>query len=142
MLFGRQKQTLPAPDQALPGRDAEMPVAGAHAVLGTPMQGPFPDGLEQIVVGMGLLLGRRADLLAGARRLHHRGGLRGGITPNPTYEEVCSGRTGHNEVVLVVFDPEQITREQILKLFWRTTTRPRACASATTWAPSTARAST
>jgi peptide-methionine (S)-S-oxide reductase len=118
MLFGRHKQTLPAPDQALPGRDAEMPVAGAHAVLGTPIKGPFPDGLESIVVGMGCFWGAERVFWQAPGVYTTAVGYAGGITPNPTYEEVCSGRTGHNEVVLVVFDPEQVTREQVLKLFW------------------------
>jgi peptide-methionine (S)-S-oxide reductase len=118
MLFGRQKLRLPAPDEALPGRDAEMPVAGAHAVLGTPLKPPFPDGLEQLVVGMGCFWGAERVFWQAPGVYTTAVGYAGGFTPNPTYEEVCSGRTGHNEVVLVVFDPQQISREEVLKLFW------------------------
>ena len=118
MLFGRQKQSLPAPDQALPGRDTEMRVAGAHAVLGTPIKPPFPEGLEQLVVGMGCFWGAERVFWTAPGVYTTAVGYAGGYTPNPTYEEVCSARTGHNEVVLVVFDPQQTTREEILKLFW------------------------
>ena len=118
MFFARQKLRLPAPDEALPGRDTQMPVAAAHAVLGTPMKPPFPEGLEQIVVGMGCFWGAERIFWQAPGVFTTAVGYAGGLTPNPTYEEVCSGRTGHNEVVLVVFDPEQITREQVLRLFW------------------------
>jgi len=118
MIFGRQKLRLPAPDEALPGRDTEMPVAAAHAVLGTPMKPPFPDGLEQLVVGMGCFWGAERVFWTAPGVYTTAAGYAGGLTPNPTYEEVCSGRTGHNEVVLVVFDPQQITREEVLKRFW------------------------
>ncbi len=118
MLFGRQKLRLPAPDEALPGRAKEMRVAGAHAVLGTPIKPPFPDGLEQLVVGMGCFWGAERVFWQAPGVYTTAVGYAAGLTPNPTYEEVCSGRTGHNEVVLVVFDPEQITREEILRLFW------------------------
>ena len=118
MLFGRQKLRLPAPDEALPGRDAAMRVAPAHAVLGTPMTPPFPEGTEHLVVGLGCFWGAERVFWQAPGVFTTAVGYAGGITPNPTYEEVCSGRTGHNEVVLVVFDPEQITREQVLRLFW------------------------
>ncbi len=118
MFFGRQKLRLPAPDEALPGRDAEMPVAAAHAVLGTPMKPPFPEGLEQVVVGMGCFWGAERVFWQAPGVYTTAVGYAGGVTPNPTYEEVCSGLTGHNEVVLVVFDPAQISREEVLRLFW------------------------
>jgi peptide-methionine (S)-S-oxide reductase len=118
MFFARHKVRLPAPDEALPGREAAMPVAGVHAVLGTPIKPPFPEGLEQLVVGMGCFWGAERVFWKAPGVYTTAVGYAGGITPNPTYEEVCSGRTGQNEVVLVVFDPEQTSREEILRLFW------------------------
>ena len=107
-----------SPEEALPGRDERMAVPERHEVLGTPLTPPFPDGLEQAVVGMGCFWG--------AERVYWRAdgvfttavGYAGGTTPNPTYEEVCSGRTGHTEAVLVVFDPAAISYEEVLRLFW------------------------
>ncbi len=118
MLFTRHKVRLPAPEEALPGRDTAMPVSGVHAVLDTPIKPPFPEGLEQLVVGMGCFWGAERVFWKAPGVYTTAVGYAGGFTPNPTYEEVCSARTGHNEVVLVVFDPQQITREEILKLFW------------------------
>jgi len=117
-LLGAHKLHLPAPDEALPGREAAIPVAGAHAVLGTPMTPPFPEGTEQLVVGMGCFWGAERIFWQAPGVLTTAVGYAGGVTPNPTYEEVCSGRTGHTEVVLVVFDPERIAREEVLRLFW------------------------
>ncbi len=118
MRFGWKTPTMPSPEEALPGRDEPMPVAPAHLVLGTPMTPPFPHGTEQIVVGMGCFWGaeRKFWELPGVHTTAV--GYAGGYTPNPTYEEVCSGRTGHTEVVLVVFDPEKVSRETILRSFW------------------------
>jgi peptide-methionine (S)-S-oxide reductase len=118
VFLRHKKLDLPTADEALPGRDAEMPVAAQHTVLGTPLRGPWPDGLATAVFGMGCCWG--------AERLYWRlpgvystaVGYAGGLTPNPTYDEVCSGRTGHTEAVLVVYDPKQVTYDQLLKVFW------------------------
>ena len=103
---------------ALSGRDAEMPVADRHAVLGTPLKGPFPEGLEQAIVGMGCFWGAERVFWQAPGVYTTAVGYAGGFTRNPTYEEVCSGRTGHTEAVLVVFDPAKISYQEILKLFW------------------------
>ncbi|BCN81502.1 peptide methionine sulfoxide reductase MsrA [Prescottella equi] len=105
-------------DQALPGRDAVMPVPDAHYVNGHPLRPPFPDGMQTAVVGMGCFWGAEKELWELDGVYSTAVGYAGGFTPNPTYEEVCSGRTGHSEVVLVVFDPEKISYEGILKQFW------------------------
>jgi len=112
------KRRLPTADEALPGRDTAIPTAERHAVLDTPLKPPFADGSQQIIFGMGCFWGaeRRFWQLPGVQVTAV--GYSGGLTPNPTYEEVCSGRTGHNEVVLVVFDPEQLPLEQLLAVFW------------------------
>ena len=109
---------IPAQEDALPGRDAPMPVTEPHVVSGRPIAPPFPDGLETLVVGMGCFWGA-------ARRFWETHGVwttavgySGGHTPNPTYEEVCTGLTGHNEVVLVVFDPVELPLEAVLRVFW------------------------
>ena len=91
--------------RALPGREQEMPVPERHAVLGTPMKPPFPEGFQQLVVGMGCFWGAERVFWQAPGVYTTAVGYAGGFTPNPTYEEVCSGRTGHAEVVLVVFDP-------------------------------------
>jgi peptide-methionine (S)-S-oxide reductase len=118
MFLGRKKLQLPTPADALPGRDEEMPVAAAHAVLGTPMKPPFPAGLEQLVVGMGCFWGAERVFWQAPGVYTTAVGYAGGITKNPTYEEVCSGQTGHTEAVLVVFDPKVTSRDEILRLFW------------------------
>ena len=114
----RRKHALPTAETALPGRDAEMPVAAAHGVLGNPMKGPFPEGLEQAIFAMGCFWGveRMFWKLPGVYTT--AAGYAGGFTPNATYDEVCSGKTGHTEVVLVVFDPEQTSFDALLKVFW------------------------
>jgi len=118
-LFSRKPLAMPDPDQALPGRDVEMPVPAAHHVLGTPLKGPFPDGLEQAVFGMGCFWGaERKFWELGEGIFTTAVGYAGGFTPNPTYEETCSGLTGHTEVVLVVFDPATISYERLLQTFW------------------------
>ena len=117
-LFGSHKLRLPTPEEALPGREAEMDVPATHEVLGTPIKGPFPDGLETLVVGMGCFWGAERIFWQAPGVYTTAAGYAGGITPNPTYEETCSGRTGHTEAVLVVFDPSKTTREEILRLFW------------------------
>jgi peptide-methionine (S)-S-oxide reductase len=103
---------------ALPGRDRVMPVADHHAVLGTPMRPPFPEGFGQIVVGMGCFWGAERVFWQASGVYTTAVGYAGGYTPNPTYEEVCTARTGHTEVVLAVFDPAKTSYEEMLRLFW------------------------
>jgi len=117
-LFSRKPLDLPTPETALPGRDRAVPVPARHDVLGTPMQPPFPDGLEQAVFGLGCFWGAERKFWQLDGVYTTAAGYAGGITPNPTYEEVCSGRTGHTEVVLVVFDPEKIGYDALLRTFW------------------------
>ena len=112
------KHEMISPDQALPGRSEEMPVPERHYVLDTPLKPPFPDGLETLVVGMGCFWGAERVFWQAPGVYTTAVGYAGGYTPNPTYEEVCSGRTGHAEVVLVVFDPKQTSLEEFLRLFW------------------------
>ncbi len=109
---------LPTAEQALPGRDTPLPVPERHAVLGTPLRPPFPDGLEQLVVGMGCFWGAERVFWQADGVYTTAVGYAGGYTPNPTYEEVCSGRTGHAEVVLCVFDPAVLPLDGVLRLFW------------------------
>jgi peptide-methionine (S)-S-oxide reductase len=118
MLFFRQKSEMVTPDQALPGRDVEIPVPLRHDVLDAPLKPPFPAGFQQIVVGMGCFWGAERVFWKAPGVFTTAVGYAGGITKNPTYEEVCSGRTGHTEAVLAVFDPAQTSYEQMLKLFW------------------------
>jgi peptide-methionine (S)-S-oxide reductase len=118
MLGFRDKTSMIDPADALAGRDLEMPVADRHAVLGTPLKPPFPDGLEQAVFGMGCFWGAERIFWQAPGVYTTAVGYAGGFTPNPTYEEVCSGRTGHAEVVLVVFDPAKTSYEEMLRLFW------------------------
>jgi peptide-methionine (S)-S-oxide reductase len=118
MLFTRKAKELPTPETALPGRAEPMPVTERHLVLGTPLTPPFPDDTEQAILGLGCFWGAERIFWQAPGVYTTAVGYSGGITPNPTYEEVCSGRTGHTEAVLVVFHPEQISYEQVLKLFW------------------------
>jgi peptide-methionine (S)-S-oxide reductase len=104
--------------EALPGRDETMPVPARHEVLDAPIAPPFPDGLEQAVVGMGCFWGAERIFWQAPGVYTTAVGYAGGFTKNPTYEEVCSGSTGHTEAVLVVFDPQQTSYEEILRLFW------------------------
>jgi peptide-methionine (S)-S-oxide reductase len=115
--FGRKSKMVEETD-ALPGRPTPLPVADRHAVLGTPMTPPFPDGLEQIVVGMGCFWGAERIFWNTPGVYTTAAGYAGGYTENPTYDETCSGRTGHTEAVLVVFDPKVTSLEEILRLFW------------------------
>jgi peptide-methionine (S)-S-oxide reductase len=118
MLF-RTKTAMVTPDEALPGRtDQTMPVPAAHYVNGHPLQGPWPDGFETAVFGLGCFWGAEKLFWETPGVYSTAVGYAGGYTPNPTYEEVCSGRTGHSEVVLVVFDPAVVTYEQLLTEFW------------------------
>jgi peptide-methionine (S)-S-oxide reductase len=119
MLFlTREKTRLVEPGEALPGRAEQMPVPARHEVLGTPLAPPFPEGLERAVVGMGCFWGAERVFWRAPGIYTTAVGYAGGFTPNPTYEEVCSGRTAHAEVVLVVFDPAATSYEEILRLFW------------------------
>ena len=118
MLGLGRKTTMVDRENALPGRDQQMPVPDRHEVLGTPLRGPFPEGLEQVVVAMGCFWGAERVFWQAPGVYTTAVGYAGGFTPNPTYEEVCSGRTGHTEAVLVVFDPAKTSYEEILKLFW------------------------
>jgi len=117
MWFGREP-TLPDATDALPGRATAMPVAAAHHVNGHPLAPPFPDGFEQAVFGLGCFWGAERVFWETPGVWTTAVGYAGGFTPNPTYEEVCSGRTGHTEAVLVVFDPSVVTYEQLLRVFW------------------------
>lgn len=109
---------MPGPEEALPGRDAKMPVADRHAVLDAPLEGPFPEGAELAMFGLGCFWGAERKLWQAPGVISTAVGYAGGYTKNPTYEEVCSGLTGHNEVVRVVLDPRVTTYEALLKVFW------------------------
>ena len=117
MWFGK-KSTMPEPGNTLPGRDTPMPVPETHHVKGTPLKPPFPDGMDQAIFGLGCFWGaeRAFWMLDGVYSTAV--GYAGGCTPNPNYKEVCSGRTGHNEVVLVVFDPDIVSYDSLLQTFW------------------------
>jgi peptide-methionine (S)-S-oxide reductase len=118
-MFGfGEKSKMIAPERALKGRDSAMPVAAKHTVLGTPLTPPFPEGYQQIVVGMGCFWGAERVFWQAPGVYTTAVGYAGGYTPNPTYEETCSGSTGHTEAVLVVFDPTKTSYEEMLKLFW------------------------
>ena len=118
MVFNRHKSRLPAPAEALAGRDEPMPVPARHAVKGGPITPPFPEGLERAVFGMGCFWGAEKAFWQADGVYTTAVGYAGGVTPNPDYYEVCSGRTGHAEVVLVVYDPEQTSYEALLRIFW------------------------
>jgi peptide-methionine (S)-S-oxide reductase len=118
MLFSTRKTQMIDPDRALPGRDTPMPIPARHEVLGTPLAPPFPEGFEQIVVGMGCFWGAERVFWQADGVYTTAVGYAGGYTPNPTYEEVCSAGTGHAEVVLAVFDPAVTSYETMLRLFW------------------------
>ncbi|SHN75846.1 peptide-methionine (S)-S-oxide reductase MsrA [Bradyrhizobium erythrophlei] len=121
MLFMRKTTTLPGADEALPGRADPMPTATRHFVNGHPLKPPYPAGLEQAVFGLGCFWGAERKFWELGDGVYVTAvGYAGGHTQNPTYEEVCSGRTGHTEVVLVVFDPTKIAYDRLLKAFWET----------------------
>ena len=116
-FLNRDKVKMPTPETALKGRAEKMPVAPQHVVLGTPMVGPWP-GMERALFGLGCFWGAERKFWK-APGVHSTAvGYAAGLTPNPTYKEVCSGLTGHNEVVQVVFDPQKTSYELLLKLFW------------------------
>jgi peptide-methionine (S)-S-oxide reductase len=116
-LFGR-KPEMPSPEEALAGRSDAMPVPATHFVNGNPLQPPFPDGLETAMFGLGCFWGAERAFWQTDGVFTTAVGYAGGFTPNPSYQEVCSGRTGHNEVVLVVFDPAVLSYDALLKVFW------------------------
>ncbi len=118
MFFTRHKTTLLEPEQVLPGRETPLPVPDRHDILGTPIQPPFPDGIETAVFGMGCFWGAERVFWQAPGVYTTAVGYAGGQTPNPTYEEVCSARTNHTEVVLVAYDTAQTSYEAMLKLFW------------------------
>ncbi len=117
-LFKAREAGIAAPAEALPGRSTPMQVAERHVVLGSPLRPPFPEGIEQAIFGMGCFWGAERIFWEAPGVYTTAVGYAGGSTPNPTYEEVCSGRTGHAEVVLVAFDPQATSHAEMLKLFW------------------------
>ncbi|AHK77913.1 methionine sulfoxide reductase A [Ectothiorhodospira haloalkaliphila] len=119
MFSFMRKTAMPRPDQALPGRDKPMPVSEHHVVLNTPMKPPYPEGMETALFGMGCFWGAERAFwqLPGVHVTAV--GYAGGYTPHPTYKEVCSGMTGHNEVVQVVFNPQRVSYQDLLKVFWQ-----------------------
>lgn len=118
-MFGFGKKTvIPRPEEALPGRSEAMPVPARHFVNGHPLTPPFPDGLEFAIFGLGCFWGAEQKYWESRGVYSTAVGYAGGHTPNPTYREVCSGRTGHNEVVWAVFDPAVVSYEELLKIFW------------------------
>jgi peptide-methionine (S)-S-oxide reductase len=118
MLFARHKSRLPTSDEALPGRDTPLRVPDRHLVKASPLQPPFPEGLETAVLAMGCFWGAERKFWTAPGVYTTAVGYAGGFTPNPTYEEVCSGRTGHTEAVLVVFDPAATSYDAMLRTFW------------------------
>ena len=119
MFMFKKSLDMPAKAQALPGRPNPIPTAATHFVNGNPLKGPYPAGLETAIFGMGCFWGAERKFWELGDGIYATAvGYAGGHTPNPTYEEVCSGRTGHNEVVLVVYDPKKISYEKLLKTFW------------------------
>ncbi|MDP2712681.1 MAG: peptide-methionine (S)-S-oxide reductase MsrA [Solirubrobacteraceae bacterium] len=117
-FLSKHKTELPTAETALPGRDAAMPLPDRHAVLDAPLRGPFPDGTEQAIFGLGCFWGAERVFWQTAGVYTTAVGYAAGLTPNPTYEEVCSARTGHNEVVLVVYRPAEVSFEELLAIFW------------------------
>ena len=113
-----KKLTVPGPADVLPGRSDKMPVSGEHFVTGARLEPPFPDGTDRMVFGMGCFWGAERTFWEISGVYTTAVGYAGGSTPNPTYAEVCSGQTGHTEVVLVVFDPVQVAVERLLQVFW------------------------
>src|SRR5438445_6057754 len=118
MWMSPKKARMISPDEALPGREEKMPVPDRHFVLGTPLAPPFPAGTETALFGLGCFWGAERKFWQTPGVVSTSVGYAGGLTPNPTYREVCSGRTGHNEVVRVVFDPRKVRYEELLRVFW------------------------
>ncbi len=117
-LFGRYKTRLPTPEEALPGRDRPLPVPDRHAVLGSPISPPYPEGTAVAEFALGCFWGAERKFWQTPGVVSTAVGYEGGLTPNPTYEEVCSGQTGHTEAVRVVYDPARVSYEDLLKVFW------------------------
>lgn len=118
MFFTRKKQDMLTPETALPGRDVAIPTANTHFINGNSLKGPFPDGLERVIFGLGCFWGTERKFWSVSGVYVTAAGYAAGLTPNPTYDEVCSGKTGHNEVVLVVYDPKTVAFADLLKVFW------------------------
>ena len=119
VFFGLgKKATMISPKEALPGRDRPMPVPEKHFVNGNPLKPPFPEGMETVIFGLGCFWGAERKFWQLEGVYTTAVGYAAGYTPNPTYKEVCSGMTGHNEVVLVVYDPEKVSYQDLLKVFW------------------------
>ena len=119
VFFGLgKKATMISPKEALPGRDRPMPVPEQHFVNGNPLKPPFPEGMETVIFGLGCFWGAERKFWQLEGVYTTAAGYAAGYTPNPTYKEVCSGMTGHNEVVLVVYDPEKVSYQDLLKVFW------------------------
>ena len=118
MLFFRKKSDMPRPQDILPGRPNPIATASTHYVNGHPLEGPYPDGMEQAIFGMGCFWGVERIFWKVPGVYVTAVGYAAGTTPNPTYDEVCSGLTGHNEVVLVVYDPKVVSYDRLLKSFW------------------------
>ena len=116
--FRSKPQTVPSPADALPGRDQPIVRPGIHTILGTPIAGPWPEGTQTAIFGLGCFWGPEKDFWQVPGVVSTAVGYAGGSTPNPTYEEACSGRTGHAEVVQIAYDPTRVSYEQLLKLFW------------------------
>ena len=119
-MFGRRKTEMPEAGAALPGRATAVEVPPAHFINGNPLVGPFPEGTETAVFGMGCFWGAERRFWKMDGVYSTAVGYAGGYTANPSYEEVCTGRTGHSEVVLVVYRPEEVSYEELLKVFWET----------------------
>jgi len=117
-FFNTKPATVPSPAEALPGRPDPIVVPGRHTILGTPLAGPWPDGTQTAIFGLGCFWGAEKAFWQLPGVVTTAVGYAGGSTPNPTYNEACSGKTGHAEVVLVAYDPARITYEQLLKTFW------------------------
>lgn len=117
-MFFDRKAKMPSKEEALPGRAERMPVPAHHYVSGAPLEGPFPEGLQQAMFGMGCFWGAEKMFWSLPGVFTTAVGYAAGHTPNPTYREVCTGMTGHNEVVLVVFDPARVSYDAVLKTFW------------------------
>jgi peptide-methionine (S)-S-oxide reductase len=117
-FLSKHKTAMPTAETALPGRDAPMPVPDRHYVLDAPLRGPFPADTEQAIFGLGCFWGAERVFWQTPGVYTTAVGYAGGLTPNPTYEEVCSARTGHNEVVLVVYRPSEVSYDELLATFW------------------------
>jgi peptide-methionine (S)-S-oxide reductase len=118
MFFSSKKLRMPRPDEALPGRSTAIRIGETHFVNGHRITPPFPEGMQRAMFGMGCFWGAERKFWQTPGVHATAVGYAGGLTPNPTYEEVCSGMTGHNEVVLVIYDPEQVSYDRLLSVFW------------------------